>query len=111
LREQAAAEAERAALKQKQAEYLKRFIGATRNGIVSGVSQSGIFVEDIATKTSGLVRFGSLPKDYYRIDERHYRVVGRQTKRHYQLGNAVKIKVLAADPITGYVDYEIVSQK
>ena len=66
-------------------------------GLISGVTEFGIFVEIVETKCEGMVRLADLTDDFYEFDERNYRVVGRKKKKIYTLGDRVKIKVKKTD--------------
>ncbi len=96
-REVAAVEAERESIKYKQVEFLSTRIGETFNGIISGVTEWGFYVEELTTKAEGLVRLSSLADDYYVLDEKNYRIIGEKTKKIYALGDKVKITLVAAD--------------
>ncbi len=96
-REKVASDAERASIKYKQVEYMVPRIGEEFEGLISGLTEWGIFVEIITTKVEGMIRMSSLVDDYYEFDEKNMRVVGRYTKRMYTLGGNVKVKVLKAD--------------
>lgn len=103
-----AAEAERASIKMKQVEYMAERIGQEFTGIVSGVTEWGIYVEDAKTKCEGMVRLKDISGDFYKLDEKNYRVVGERTKKVYSLGDKVKFKVLRADTEKRTLDYGLV---
>jgi len=96
-REKVASNAERASIKYKQVEYMISRVGEEFKGLISGITEWGIFVEIIDTKVEGMIRMSALLDDYYEYDEKNMRVVGRHSKRMYTLGDTVKIKVLKAD--------------
>lgn len=96
-REKIASDAERASIKYKQVEYMVPRVGEEFEGLISGLTEWGIFVEIISTKVEGMIRMSALLDDYYEFDEKNMRVVGRYTKRMYTLGGSVKVKVLKAD--------------
>ncbi len=96
-REQLAVDAERASIKYKQVEFMSDKIGDIYTGIISGVSQMGLFIELIANKCEGLVPMNDLDDDYYVYDEKHYLLKGRKTKTVYQLGDKVNVQVTRAD--------------
>ena len=85
-REQIAATAERASIKYKQTEFMGERIGQEFDGVISGVTEFGIYVEDVLTKCEGMVPLRDLSSDYYEFDEDNYRLVGRRTKRVYNRG-------------------------
>jgi ribonuclease R len=103
--EQKAAEAERASIKYKQAEYLQNSVGMRFAGIVSGVTDWGIFVEITENKCEGMIRLNSLFDDFYEFNEKEQAVVGKRTKRRYHLGDAVMVKVKRTDPVKRQIDF------
>ncbi len=106
--ERLAAEAERDSVKYKQVEYMGDKIGQTYNGIISGLTDWGIYVEELETKAEGLVRLSDLKDDYYHFDEKRFAMVGERTKKRYRLGDLVKIKVKKADLSRKIIDYILV---
>jgi ribonuclease R len=106
--ERLAADAERASVKYKQVEYLEDKIGEEFKGIISGVTEWGIFVEIIENKCEGRVSIRDLKDDSYDYDEDNYRFVGRRTGRIYSLGDNVTIKVKRADLSKKQLDFEFV---
>ncbi len=95
--ERRAAEAERASVKYKQAEFLSDKIGEMFYGLVSGVSKWGIYVALEGNYCEGMVPLRSLTDDFYELDEENYRVVGVRTGQSYKLGDRVRIKVDSVD--------------
>lgn len=93
LRERAAAEAERATVELKKAEYMAEHIGEEFDGVISGVTAFGMFVE-LENGVEGLVHISSLMDDYYEFYEDRYALVGTHTKNQYRLGDKVRIEVL-----------------
>lgn len=106
--EQSATEAERASIKYKQAEYMSDKIGMSFEGIVSGITERGLFAEEITTKSEGFIRMSAIPGDYFMYDEKNFRLLGRKTKKTYRVGDLIKIKVVSADPSRRMIDYSIV---
>ncbi|MBW8051675.1 MAG: ribonuclease R [Cytophagales bacterium] len=92
-----ASDAERASIKYKQVEYMSNYIGEQFEGIVSGVSEWGVFVEIVKTKCEGLVRMSDMSDDYYYLDAENYRIIGERTKKMITLGDLVKVKVKSTD--------------
>ncbi len=92
-RERVAMEAEREMLERVQVRFMKDHIGETFTGIVSGVSAFGFFVELEEYFVSGVVRLVDLHDDYYELDEKNHRLVGRRTGRVFQIGERVEVKV------------------
>lgn len=106
--ERRAAEMERESVKFKQAEYLADKVGKMFEGLISGVSKWGIFVELRSSKCEGMVRYTEMPGDYYYLDEDNYRVVGQGTGRAYRLGDPVNIRVKKVDIIRKKMDFVLV---
>ncbi|MDD3877005.1 MAG: ribonuclease R [Bacteroidales bacterium] len=104
-REKVASEAERASIKYKQVEFLSDKIGKIFNGIISGVSKWGIFVEIEGNKCEGMVQLKDIEEDFYYLDEENYCVVGQRYGRKYQLGDKVRIKVKKADLLKKQLDF------
>ncbi|MFN8346304.1 MAG: ribonuclease R [Spirosomataceae bacterium] len=93
-REQLAANAERASIKYKQVEFMASMeSNRVWDGIITGVTEFGLFVEITETASEGLVRMNDLNDDYYELDKENYRLVGKRSKRFYTFGDAVKVKV------------------
>jgi ribonuclease R len=93
-RERLAAEAERASIKYKQVEYMSMMDKDQEfDGIITGVTEFGIFVEITETASEGLIRMTDLGDDYYELDKENYRIIGQRTKKIYTFGDKVKVKV------------------
>ena len=107
-REILAAEAERESIKLKQVEYMEERIGKEFEGIISGVTEWGIYVEDKETRSEGMVKLRDLEGDYYALDEKNYAIVGQKTKKRYSLGDSVRFKVTSADVERKTLDYRLV---
>jgi ribonuclease R len=106
-RERAAMEAERAANKYKQVEYMKNYLGDEFEGIISGVAAFGFWVETIEHKCEGLVSVNSLYEyDNFRLIESDYCLLGERTGRQFRIGDNVRIKVVAANMDKRQLDYE-----
>lgn len=105
--EKRAAEAERASIKYKQVEFMKEHIGEDFDGIISGVTEWGFYVELNESKCEGLVHIRELDDDYYFFDEDNYSIIGRRNKKTYQLGDTVKIKIVKADLEKKQLDYTL----
>ncbi|MFC2152555.1 ribonuclease R, partial [Bacteroidota bacterium] len=106
-RERRAAEAERASIKYKQVEFMKDHIGEEFEGIISGVTEWGFYVELNDSKCEGLVHIRELDDDYYFFDEDNYSIIGKRTKKTYQLGDAINIKIVRADLEKKQLDYTL----
>lgn len=103
-RERRAMEAERAVDDLKKCEYMAQHIGEVFDGVISGVTNFGLFVE-LPNTCEGLVRMADLTDDYYYFDEKKYRVVGRRTNKTYMLGDEVSVEVMQADINARRVDF------
>ncbi len=106
--EKLAAEAERASTKYKQVEYLKDRIGMEFNGVISGVTEWGIFIELVENKCEGMLRLKDLPGDFYVYDEDNFCVYGKKTGTKFRLGDKVRVEVKKADLIKKQIDFILV---
>lgn len=102
--ERRAAEAERETDKLKKCEYMARFIGQTFEGVVSGITNWGLYVE-LPNTVEGMVRMTDLDDDYYVFDEAHYQLVGERTEKTFKLGQKVTVEVAKADKLLKTVDF------
>lgn len=96
-REKRAADAERASIKYKQVEFMSLVDKKDFDGIVSGVTEWGIYVEITETKCEGMIRISDMDDDFYEYDEQNYRVIGRRNKRMISLGDKVSVRVKSTD--------------
>ncbi|MBK7215315.1 MAG: ribonuclease R [Bacteroidales bacterium] len=108
--ERKAMEAERASVKYKQAEYLMDKIGEEFDGLISGVSKWGIYVELTESKCEGMIPLRNMNDDYYYLDEENYRIIGQRSGKVYRLGDALKIKVKKIDLQKKQMDFEQVRE-
>jgi len=106
--EKAASDAERASIKYKQVEYMSSRIGKVFDGIISGVTEWGMYVEEVETKCEGLVRVRDMSDDFYIFDEKKLELTGQKNKKGYRLGNLIKIKVKSVDLERKTIDYTLV---
>ena len=104
--ERRAEEAERETNKLKKVEYMERHIGEVFTGVVSGVTQWGIYVE-LPNTVEGMVHVSKLPGDYFLYDEQAYEMVGRDTGMKYKLGQTVKVCVESTDKFLRTIDFVI----
>jgi ribonuclease R len=109
--EQRATDAERASIKYKMIEFMEDKIGEVYNGLISGVTEWGIFVELIDTKIEGMVSVRSMKDDYYYFDEDNYRIVGRSSGMTYTLGDKVTVKLTNADISQKHIDFQLINQE
>jgi ribonuclease R len=107
--ERLAAEAERASIKYKQVEYMSDKTGRKFEGVISGVTEWGIYVEIVENQCEGMVNIRELGDDYYEYDEDNYCLRGRSTGKVYTLGDKVKIEVVKADLQKKQLDYRLVN--
>ncbi|HBH21878.1 MAG TPA: ribonuclease R [Cytophagales bacterium] len=108
--EKRAADAERASVKYKQVEFMSTMLGEDFDGLVSGVTEWGIYVELIETKCEGMVRITDLTDDYYDFDPDNYRLLGRDTGNQFMLGDKLRVKVIKTDINRRTIDLELVEQ-
>ena len=106
--EQLATKAERDSIKFMQIKFMEHHIGHQFEGVISGVTERGIYVEIIDNKCEGMVRIKDLPGDYFFYDDRQHCLVGERTNIIYQLGDLIQIKVEKADLIKRHLDFSIV---
>ena len=106
-REKVATKVERDSEDLKKAEYMQNKIGEEYEGIVSSVTQFGIFVE-IENTVEGLIRFENLGNEYFIYDEERKRLIGERTKTTYKIGDKVKIRVISANKMLRQIDFAIV---
>lgn len=106
--EKRAADAERASIKYKQVEYMLQFIDQEFEGVVSGVTEWGVYVEVIQTKCEGMVRLSLMDDDYYEFDEQNFRIIGKRNKRMISLGDRVNVRVIDADIDKRTIDFDLV---
>ncbi len=109
--EQLAANAERASIKYKQVEYLNDHLGEVYEGVISGVTEWGLYVELNENKCEGLVPVRDLADDYYDFDEKNYSLVGRRNNTRYRLGDNVKVKVARANLERKQLDFVLVDER
>jgi ribonuclease R len=106
-RERAAMEAERASNKYKQVEFMRDYVGQVFEGVISGVSSFGFWVETVEHKCEGLVNITSLSRiDDFRHVESSYSLVGRRSGRKFSMGDKVNIRVVSANLDKRQIDYE-----
>ena len=106
-REKVATKVERDSEDLKKAEYMQDKIGEEYEGIVSSVTQFGIFVE-LENTVEGLIRFENLGNEYFIYDEERKRLIGERTNNTYKIGDKVKIRVISANKMLRQIDFEIV---
>ncbi|WP_200974652.1 ribonuclease R [Echinicola sp. 20G] len=105
-REKRASDAERASIKYKQVEYMSLAEDKAYEGIISGVTEWGIFVEITETKCEGMIRLQDLRDDYYEFDEKNMRLIGTKNKKMITLGDQVSVRVVNTDIDRRTIDLE-----
>jgi len=103
--EKRASDAERASIKYKQVEYMSRHTGKSFEGIISGITEWGLYIEETETKCEGLVRVRDMNDDFYIFNEKRLELVGQKKKKKYTLGDRVRIKVKGTDLERKTIDY------
>ena len=106
--EQIAANAERASIKYKQVEFMTERLGQVFDGVISGVTEWGLYVELNENKCEGMIPIRDLDDDYYEFDEKNYCLRGRRKHRTYSLGDAITIKVARANLEKKQLDFALV---
>ena len=106
--EMVASNAERSSIKYKQVEFMKDKLGQVFDGVVSGVTEWGLYVELNDNKCEGLVPIRDLDDDYYEFDDKNYCLLGRRTKRIYRLGDTITVKVAQANLERKQLDFALV---
>ena len=107
--ERRADEAERETEKMKKCEYMSKFVGQTFEGVISGVTNWGFYVE-LPNTVEGLVRISELRDDYYIFDESRYELVGEMSRKVYKLGQPVRVVVAGTDKLLRTVDFVLENQ-
>ena len=105
--EQIAANAERASIKYKQAEFLSERLGQVYDGTILGIADRGLYVEIDENKCEGLIPMRDLDDDYYEFDEKNYRLVGHRTHRQYCLGDPLRIVIARVDMERRQIDFAL----
>ena len=106
--EQIAAQAERASIKYKQVEFMAAHLGQVYDGVISGVTEWGLYVELNVNKCEGMIPMRDLDDDYYEFDEKNYCLRGRRHNRTYNLGDAITIRVAKANLEKKQLDFELI---
>ena len=106
-----AVQAEREAVKILQIQYLEQHVGKEFSGIISGVSEYGVYIEITDNLIEGMVRLKDLNDDYYIFDEKNFQLVGRHRKKKYRIGDKVKIRVHKLDKEKKWIDFVIVGSE
>ena len=105
--EQLAASAERASIKYKQVEFMTEHLGQVYDGVISGVTEWGLYVELNENKCEGMIPVRDLDDDYYEFDEKNYCLRGRRKKHTYSLGDSITVKVARANLEKKQLDFAL----
>jgi ribonuclease R len=105
--EQVAANAERDSVKYKQVEFMSDKVGKVYDAVISGVTEWGIYAEINENKCEGMIPIRELDDDFYELDEKNYRLVGRRSKREYRLGQLITIQVVKANLERRQLDFRL----
>lgn len=108
--ERRADDAEREVEKMKKAEYMEQFVGESFDGIISGVTSWGMYVE-LPNTIEGMVRVADIPGDYYYFEEENYQMVGERTHKTYKLGQKVRVTVDAVDKVLRTIDFVLATEE
>tara|TARA_B110000003_G_scaffold2694_1_gene2891 strand:- start:30787 stop:32982 length:2196 start_codon:yes stop_codon:yes gene_type:complete len=109
-REELASKAERQSIKYMQVKYMQDHQNEVFSGVISGVTEWGIYVEIISNKCEGMVRIRDIKNDYYIFDEKQFAIIGQTTKHKYQLGDTVNIKVKHTDLERKHLDFSLLEE-
>jgi len=105
-----ATKAERDSIKYMQIKFMQDHKDEEFVGVISGVTDWGIYVEIIDNKCEGMVRIRDIKDDYYEFDESQYAIIGRETKNMYQLGDEVIVKVKETDLVKKHLDFTLIGK-
>ena len=108
--ESLAANAERDSIKYMQIKFMEDHRDTEFIGVISGVTEWGIYVEIIDNKCEGMVRIRDIKDDYYTFDERHYAIIGERTSKMYQLGEEVRVMVKDTDLVKRHLDFTLLGK-
>ncbi len=109
--EQLAAGAERASIKYKQVEFMSDHLGEVYEGVISGVTEWGLYVELVENKCEGLVPMRDLADDYYDFDPNNYCLIGQRAGHRYRLGDNVRVQIARADLQKKQLDFVLIDDK
>lgn len=101
-------EAERESIRYKQVEFMKDKVGQEFEAVISGVTEWGMYVENLETKVEGMVRLKEMTDDFYELDQKNYSVVGQRTKKKYSLGDPIRVRLASADLDRKTLDFKLV---
>ena len=106
-RELLATKAERDSIKFMQIKFMEDKVGKTFEGVISGVTDRGIYVELVENKCEGMIRIKDITGDYFNYNDKAHALIGERTKKRYQLGDSIQVSVLKADLIKRHLDFKL----
>lgn len=106
--EKRAADAERASIKYKQIEFMKRFVGEQMTGMIAGLTEWGMYVELVETKCEGMIRVADIPGDHYYYDSEKLQIIGNNSGHVFQLGDHIEVIIKKANLDRRQLDLEMV---
>ncbi|MFN8256539.1 MAG: ribonuclease R [Bacteroidales bacterium] len=109
--EQRAAMAERASIKYKQVEFMQDKLGHIFEGVISGLTEWGMYVEIIETRIEGMVALKDMDDDYYAFDEKNFYIIGHKKKRKFQLGDKLKVQIIRTNLGKKQIDMMLVEEE
>lgn len=110
-REMEAVAAERDSIKFKQVEFMMNRVGEEFDGVITGVADWGIYVQETGSLAEGMVRLATIKSDFYEHEAKKYRIKGQRTGKVYHLGDPVRVKLIRADKDERQLDFELVEKK
>jgi len=110
-REMEAVTAERDSIKFKQVEYMMNHVGEEFDGVITGVADWGIYVQENGSLADGMVKLSSIKSDYFEHEAKKYRIKGQRTGKIYRLGDEVRVKLVRADKDDRQLDFELIDKK
>ncbi len=109
-REGEAVSAERDSIKYKQVEYMLNKVGEEFDGVVTGVTDWGIYVQETGSLAEGMIRLSTIKSDYFEHEASKYRIKGQKTGKVYRLGDEVRVKLIRADKDERQLDFELITK-
>ena len=100
--------AERDSIRMKQVEYMKDHVGETFDGVITGATEWGVYVEEKDSKAEGMIRLKDLSDDYFTFDPKSYSVIGTKTKKKFAIGDSVKVKLIGVNIDDRTIDWSLI---
>jgi ribonuclease R len=108
--EQRAAMAERASIKYKQVEFMQDKLGQVFEGVISSLTEWGMYVEIADTKIEGMIALKDMDDDYYAFDEKNFLIIGQKHKKKFQLGDKLKVQIIRTNLSRKQIDMMLVAE-